>query len=86
LFKLILSQSDRPQGILFTMVEFNPNNQPDQEELRSLFVGKNVNELPTPMAILDRNLIAAHCDKMLAACKALDVKFRPHVKTHKVNT
>ncbi|MCJ1446588.1 MAG: hypothetical protein MMC23_007093 [Stictis urceolatum] len=65
------------------MESFNPNKQPDKDELRSMFVGKHLNELPTPMAVIDRRLVQAHCQKMLATCKALGVKFRPHVKTHK---
>ena len=68
------------------MESFNPNKQPDKDELRSMFVGKHLNELPTPMAVIDRRLVQAHCQKMLATCKALGVKFRPHVKTHKVDS
>lgn len=66
------------------MTFFNPNKQPDKEELRSVFVGKRLDDLPTPIAVLDRGLVKANCDKMLVACEALNVRFRPHIKTHKV--
>ena len=60
----------------------NPN--PEQSVLKRTYVGKRLDELPTPAAILDRNVIERNCKQMLEACEALRVSFRPHVKTHKV--
>lgn len=54
------------------------------EELKKLFVGKLLTELPTPVAVVDRYVTAVNCKKMLDACRDLNVLFRPHVKTHKV--
>ena len=53
-------------------------------ELKKLLVGKRLNELPTPIAVIDRYILAANCKKMRDACRDLNVLFRPHVKTHKV--
>lgn len=57
---------------------------PSQAELRAAFVGKNLRDVPTPAAVLDRAVVRRNCLQMLKACEALQVEFRPHVKTHKV--
>ena len=59
---------------------------PLKAQLQAQFVGKSLEDVPTPAAVLDRAIVKRNCDQMLAACKALDVQFRPHVKTHKVKT
>ena len=56
------------------------------EDLKKLFVGKKLEDLPTPVAVVDRFLTAANCRKMLDATRDLNVLFRAHVKTHKVST
>ena len=53
-------------------------------ELKKLFVGKQLAELPTPIAVVDRAVTDTNCKRMRDACKDLNVLFRPHVKTHKV--
>ena len=66
---------------------FNANSLlplPSQAELRQAFIGKTLRNVPTPAAVLDRAVVQRNCLQMLKACEALQVGFRPHVKTHKV--
>ncbi|KAF2175630.1 hypothetical protein K469DRAFT_610035 [Zopfia rhizophila CBS 207.26] len=56
---------------------------PSQSSLQLQYVGKQLNDVPTPAAVLDRSIIKRNCDAMLEVCKALDVLFRVHVKSHK---
>lgn len=53
--------------------------------LRDRFLGKRVEDLPTPVAILDERVLRRNCELMLQATEALGIGFRPHVKTHKVS-
>lgn len=53
------------------------------DELRNFYVGKDINDVPKPAAILDVATARRHCASMLAAARALDVGFRAHIKTHK---
>lgn len=57
---------------------------PPIAELRGAFVGKRLQDVATPAAILDSAVVRRNCSQMLEACKALQCSFRPHVKTHKV--
>ena len=57
---------------------------PSQAELRQVFIGKTLKNVPTPAAVLDKAVVQRNCLQMLKACEALQVGFRPHVKTHKV--
>ena len=57
---------------------------PSKEALKNLFVGKQLGEVATPAAVLDRAVIERNCSQMLRACQALDLLFRAHVKTTKV--
>ena len=57
---------------------------PSKGELAKAFIGKRLGDVPTPAAVLDRAVVERNCRQMLEACQALDVDFRPHVKTHKV--
>ncbi|CAL8578854.1 hypothetical protein XPA_004625 [Xanthoria parietina] len=52
-------------------------------ELHEAFVGKNLHDISVPAAVVDRAVVRRNCLQMLQACDALDVDFRPHVKTHK---
>lgn len=52
--------------------------------LRQQYTGRNISELPTPSLVLDKRIVASHCQQMLEACRGLGVGFRAHVKTHKV--
>ena len=57
---------------------------PSKAQLQAQFVGRDLGDVPTPAAVLDRAIVQRNCIQMLEACKALGVRFRPHVKTHKV--
>lgn len=54
-------------------------------ELTESYVGKLVHEADTPNAIIDVAAVRRNCQSMLDACETLGVKFRAHVKTHKVS-
>ena len=58
---------------------------PSKDDLQKTFVGKRLNDVPTPAAVLDRAVVERNCRQMLEACRLLDVELRPHIKTHKVN-
>ena len=55
-----------------------------REDLLQLLVGKKLSELPTPIALVDRHVVALNCKKMLDACRDLNLLFRSHIKSHKV--
>ena len=57
---------------------------PTQAALHEAFIGKNLKDVPTPAAVLDRAVVQRNCLQMLKACELLKLGFRPHVKTHKV--
>lgn len=48
-------------------------------------MGKRIEDLPTPAAILDERVLRRNCERMLQATETLGIGFRPHVKTHKVS-
>ncbi|KAI0123465.1 hypothetical protein BJ170DRAFT_586772 [Xylariales sp. AK1849] len=54
-----------------------------KETLASLYLGKSIRDVPTPAAILDVAVVKNNCNRMLQACKSLDLQWRAHVKTHK---
>jgi D-serine deaminase-like pyridoxal phosphate-dependent protein len=56
----------------------------DKEELRKLFVGKNLRDVITPAAVLDLSKLKNNCDRMLDAVAELGFGWRAHIKTHKV--
>lgn len=56
-----------------------------EDELRDFYVGKDIDDVPKPAAVLDRAIVRRHCEKMIQATRALNVGFRAHIKTHKVN-
>ncbi|KAJ5301691.1 hypothetical protein N7508_006554 [Penicillium antarcticum] len=58
---------------------------PTQAQLQQFYIGKGINEVPKPAAVLDVAIIRRHCETMLQTVKALNVGFRAHTKTHKVN-
>ena len=57
---------------------------PTHAALREAFIGKNLKDVPTPAAVLDKAVVQRNCLQMLRACEILELGFRPHVKTHKV--
>jgi D-serine deaminase-like pyridoxal phosphate-dependent protein len=54
------------------------------EDLRAQFVGKLLEEVEPPAAIIDVAVARRNCQLMLDTAEALGVQFRSHVKTHKV--
>jgi D-serine ammonia-lyase len=57
---------------------------PRAEQLKRVYIGKNLHDLPLPAAVIDRALVQRHCEQLLEACEALGIGFRAHVKSHKV--
>lgn len=57
---------------------------PTQVSLQDQYVGKKLEDLPTPAAVIDRAIVKGNCDAMLDVCQKLGVGFRAHVKSHKV--
>jgi len=57
---------------------------PEVQALKDQYVGKLLKDADTPFAVLDVNVAKRHCKLMLDTCDALGVKFRGHIKTHKV--
>lgn len=55
------------------------------DALRKSLVGQNLQDIPTPAAIIDLGKARRNCDLMLDSVKKLNVKFRAHVKTHKTS-
>ena len=47
------------------------------------FVGRPLGALPTPCAVLHAPTLRANCARLVTASRALGIRFRPHVKTHK---
>ena len=62
----------------------NMMSYPSETRLREHFMGKNLQDIATPAAIVDRAVVMRNCEQMLMAVDKLQVSFRPHVKTHKV--
>lgn len=56
---------------------------PSLSSLQLQYVGKRLEDLPTPAAVIDRAVVRRNCDAMLSVCKQLGVNFRAHVKSHK---
>ncbi len=57
---------------------------PPPAALKTLLVGKKLELLATPAAVIDRAKVKRNCDAMLHAVRELQIGFRAHVKTHKV--
>ena len=52
--------------------------------IKESLVGKQLIAVPTPAVILDRAVVRRNCNQLQDACRFSGLKFRPHVKTHKV--
>ncbi|RCK65475.1 D-serine dehydratase [Candida viswanathii] len=55
----------------------------NKTELAAQYIGKQVQDLPTPALIINRPKFKANCQHMAENASSLDAKFRAHVKTHK---
>lgn len=56
---------------------------PSHASLQLQYVGKKLENLLTPAAIIDRAVVRTNCNAMLDVCGKLGVGFRAHVKSHK---
>lgn len=56
---------------------------PPVDELKSVYAGSDIGNLPVPSAILDVAKVKRNAQQMLDAVKELGFSFRAHVKTHK---
>ncbi len=52
--------------------------------LKERFVGKTLEEVETPAAVLDLAKLEVNCQRMLDAAAKLNISWRAHIKTHKV--
>lgn len=57
--------------------------RPDKRRLLDAYVGKSIQELPTPSVIVDVARVRRNCARMLKSANELGLGFRAHVKTHK---
>lgn len=55
-----------------------------REDLKAQYVGRRLQEVAGPAAVLDVAVTRQNCQVMLDAAESLGVQFRSHVKTHKV--
>ncbi|KAK2843941.1 hypothetical protein FQN49_005925 [Arthroderma sp. PD_2] len=60
-------------------------NEPNAEaaELKARYVGRRLQDIDGPVAVIDREVARRNCQVMLDTAAALNVDFRAHVKTHK---
>ncbi|SCU93803.1 LADA_0G04984g1_1 [Lachancea dasiensis] len=61
--------------------EFTSRAQKD--DLKKVFIGKSISDLPTPSFVVDRGIFEQNCEKMLLNASSMQADFRAHVKTHK---
>ena len=57
---------------------------PSKTTLQLHYVGKQLKDVQAPAAVLDLAVIKRNCQSLLDTTQALGLKFRAHVKTHKV--
>lgn len=55
----------------------------DIQALKNEYVGKTLQDIPTPAFVVDRSVMRDNCNKMLQRAKSMNASFRAHVKTHK---
>jgi D-serine ammonia-lyase len=66
------------------MMAMKPLSKELKEQLKREYVGKTLLELPTPAALLDLGKLRRNCARMLEVVDALELRWRAHIKTHKV--
>lgn len=55
----------------------------NKEELKKEYVGKTIQQVPTPGFVIDEAIFEKNCNRMLDRASDIGVTFRAHVKTHK---
>lgn len=53
--------------------------------LQERFVGKTLQEVPTPSIVLDLAKLEVNCQRMIDAADKNGIGWRAHIKTHKVS-
>lgn len=48
-----------------------------------MWLGARLDALPTPALAVDRAVARRNAERMQERCRALGLRLRPHVKTHK---
>ncbi|OCL14853.1 hypothetical protein AOQ84DRAFT_358543 [Glonium stellatum] len=56
---------------------------PSAAALKLQYVGRKIQDIDPPAAIIDRAVVKKNCNVMLQASRSLSIGFRAHVKTHK---
>ncbi|KAJ3507761.1 hypothetical protein NMY22_g16829 [Coprinellus aureogranulatus] len=54
-----------------------------QEKLKAEYVGKTLDDVPTPAFVIDRGIFEENCAAMIRKAKEWGAGFRAHLKTHK---
>jgi hypothetical protein len=54
------------------------------EKLKTEYVGKTLDDIPTPAFIIDRRVYKENCAAMIKKANEWGAGFRAHLKTHKV--
>lgn len=62
------------------------SNPSSKDQLKAQWVGKTLHDVPTPSVVLDLAKLEANCQRMLDVVERLSLSWRPHIKTHKVDT
>ena len=55
-----------------------------RDYLRSQLVGKHLDKLPTPAAVVDLAIVKRNCEMMPRLVKSLGLQFRPQIKLYQV--
>jgi len=63
-------------------MDYQPSNL-TPKELKALYVGTSIDNLPTPSFIIDRNVFEGNCAAMMKKAHDWGASFRAHLKTHK---
>ena len=58
---------------------------PSEAALQVQYVGKTIQDVQAPAALIDLAVVKRNCRLMLETSEKLGVAFRAHVKTHKVD-
>ena len=58
---------------------------PSEAALKLQFLGKHLRDVPAPAVVIDAAVVRRNCQYMIDTAKEFGLKFRAHVKTHKVS-
>ena len=66
-----------------TMTRYELLPRPSKENLCAAFVGKSLDSVRSPAAVIDRAIYRENCSRMGRLVKDNGYRFRCHIKTHK---